>query len=320
MKARELGALRVSAIGMGCMGMSHAAGAPMDEEQAIRVIREAVDMGYTLFDTAKNYGFADAPHHNEELLGRALADIRDKVVISTKCGVEFDYAADRDAPPILRDSSRENIRASVEGSLRRLRTDHIDLYLQARTDPNVAPETVAETMAELIREGKILHWGISEVDADYLRRAHSVCPVTAVENAYNIVRREHEALIPFLEENHIGWIAHGPMCKGLLSGAFQKGAAFGRNDWRGHFVNDENLDKYQPLLQYLEALASRRGVTTGAVSLAWILHRKPYIVPIPGMRSRKRLEENAKAADISLTAEELAEIETLVSRLGEVAV
>ena len=316
MKARELGALQVSAVGMGCMGMSHAAGAPMEEEQAIRVIREAVDMGYTLFDTAKNYGYAAAPHHNEELLGRALAGIRDRAVISTKCGVEFDYSVDWDAPPIIRDSSRESIRESVEGSLRRLRTDHIDLYLQARTDPNVEPENVAETMAELIREGKILHWGISEVDEEYLRRAHSVCPVTAVENAYNIVRREHEALIPFLEENHIGWIAHGPMCKGLLSGGFQKGATFGRGDWRGHFVNDANLDRYQPLLRYLEAIGQEKGVTTGAVSLSWILHRKPYIVPIPGMRSRRRLEENAKAADISLTAEQLAEIDALVQSEG----
>lgn len=320
MKARELGVLQVSAIGMGCMGMSHAAGAPMEEEQAIRVIREAVDMGYTLFDTAKNYGYADAPHHNEELLGRALAGIRDRVAISTKCGVEFDYSVDRDAPPIIRDSSRKSIRESVEGSLRRLRTDHIDLYLQARTDPNVEPENVAETMAELIREGKILHWGISEVDEEYLRRAHSVCPVTAVENAYNIVRREHEVLIPFLEENHIGWIAHGPMCKGLLSGGFQKGATFGRGDWRGHFVNDENLDKYQPLLRYLEAVGKEKGVTTGAVSLAWILHQRSYIVPIPGMRSRRRLEENAKAADISLTAEELAEIDRLVRQQGEIEV
>ena len=318
MKTRTLGALRVSAIGVGCMGMSHAAGAPMDADEAIRVIRDAVDMGYTLFDTAKNYGFADAPHHNEELLGRALAGIRDKVVISTKCGVDFDYAADRDAPPILRDSSRESIRASVEGSLRRLRTDHIDLYLQARTDPNTPPEDVAETMAELIREGKVLHWGISEVDETYLRRAHAVCPVTAVENAYNMVRREHEALAPFLEENHIGWIAHGPLCKSLLSGAFHKGVTFGRNDWRGHFVNDENLDKYQPLLQYLETLARERDVTTGAVSLAWILHQKPYIVPIPGMRSRTRLEENAKAADISLTAAELAEIDALVRCQGQI--
>ena len=157
MKARKLGTMEVSAIGMGCMGMSHAAGTPMDMGQAVRVVRDAVEMGYTFFDTAKNYGYKDDPHHNEKILGAALKGIRDKVVIASKCGVDFDYSIDPDVPPLIYDSSREGIRKSVEGSLKRLHTDYIDLYFQARIDPKVEAEEVAETMAELIKEGKILH-------------------------------------------------------------------------------------------------------------------------------------------------------------------
>lgn len=226
MKTRKLGTLEVTALGVGCMGMSHAMGKAMDIDEGAKVLRAAVDMGYTFFDTAKNYGYVGDPHHNEKILGKAFQGMRDKVVIATKCGVDFDYAVDPDVPPLLYDSSREGIRKSVEGSLQRLGTDYIDLYFQARVDPKVEPEEVADTMKELMQEGKILHWGISEMPADYLRRAHKVCPVTAVENRYNVINREHEDLIPFLEENHIGWVAHGPMFKGLLSGTFQKGARF----------------------------------------------------------------------------------------------
>ena len=310
-KTRKLGTLEVSAIGMGCMGMSHAAGKPMGMDEAVRLIQEAVDMGYSFFDTAKNYGYAGDPNHNEKILGKALAGIRHRVVIASKCGVDFDYTVDPDVPPLLYDSSREGIRKSVEGSLKRLNTDYIDLYFQARIDPKVEAEEVAETMAELIKEGKILHWGVSEIDAEYLKRANAICPVTAVENAYNMIRREHEALIPILEENKIGWVAHGPMFKGLLGGTFKKGVKFARDDWRGRLVNDENLEKYQPLIEYLTEIGREKGAAPGALSLAWILHKKPYIVPIPGMRSSKRLAENAKAADIALTAEEMARIDEL---------
>lgn len=317
MKKRMLGTLEVSAIGMGCMGMSHAAGKPMDMDEAARIIREAVDMGYTFFDTAKNYGYAGDPNHNEKILGKALSGIRDQVVIASKCGVDFDYSVDPDVPPLLYDSSREGIRKSVEGSLRRLNTDYIDLYFQARIDPKVEAEEVAETMAELIKEGKILHWGVSEIDAEYLKRVNAVCPVTAVENVYNIIWRDHEALIPILEENKIGWVAHGPMFKGLLGGAFKKGVTFARDDWRGRLVNDENLEKYQPLMEYLTEIGQEKGATPGELSLAWILHKKPYIVPIPGMRSSKRLAENAKAADIVLTAAEMARIDKLSEQSKE---
>lgn len=317
MKKRMLGTLEVSAIGMGCMGMSHAAGKPMDMDEAARIIREAVDMGYTFFDTAKNYGYAGDPNHNEKILGKALSGIRDQVVIASKCGVDFDYSVDPDVPPLLYDSSREGIRKSVEGSLRRLNTDYIDLYFQARIDPKVEAEEVAEAMAELIKEGKILHWGVSEIDAEYLKRVNAVCPVTAVENAYNMIRRDHEALIPILEENKIGWVAHGPMFKGLLGGAFKKGVTFARDDWRGRLVNDENLEKYQPLMEYLTEIGQEKGATPGELSLAWILHKKPYIVPIPGMRSSGRLAENAKAADIVLTEAEMARIDELSQQSKE---
>lgn len=311
MKTRMLGNLRVSAIGVGCMGMSHAAGTPMDMDGAAGVLRAAVDMGYTFFDTAKNYGFQGDPNHNEKILRKAFQGIRDKVVIASKCGVDFDYAVDPEVPPLLYDSSREGIRKSVEGSLKRLNTDYIDLYFQARIDPKVEPEEVAETMKELIQEGKILHCGISEVDEAYLKRANAVCPVTAVENNYNIINRAHEDLIPFLEEHHIGWVAHGPMFKGLLSGTFQKGVQFARDDWRSRLVNDENLDRYQSLLAYLSDLGKEKEVTPGQIALAWVLQRKPYIVPIPGMRSAERLAENAKAAELTLTAEEMKKIDQL---------
>lgn len=311
MKTRLLGTLEVSALGVGCMGMSHATGAPMDLDEAAAVLRVAVEEEYTFFDTAKNYGFAGDPHRNEKILGKAFEGIRDRVVIASKCGVDFDYAIDPEVPPLLYDSSRAGIRKSIEGSLKRLRTDHIDLCFQARIDPNVEPEEVAETMRELIQEGKILHWGLSEVDEVYLRRTHAVCPVTAVENHYNIIDRTHEALTPFLEQENIGWVAHGPMFKGLLSGIFQKGAHFTRDDWRSRLVNDENLERYRPLLEYLSQLAAKKNATSGQLALAWLLHKKPYIVPIPGMRSVARLRENAGAIDLELTAGEMAAIDRL---------
>ena len=312
MKTRKLGNLEVTEIGMGCMGMSHAAGKAMEIEDGARIVRAAYDMGYTFFDTAKNYGYVGDPNHNEKILGKALAGIRDKVVISSKTGVEFDYAVDPDVPPLLYDSSRESIRKSIEGSLKRLNTDYIDLYFQARIDPKVEPEEVAESMAELIREGKIRGWGISEVSLDYLQRANTVCPVTAVENNYSIVNRVHEELIPFLEAHHIGWVAQGSLMKGLLTGAYKKGAQFARDDWRSRIVNDENIDRYAPLISYLTRLGEEKGATPGQIALAWILHRKPYIVPIPGSTKPERLAENMRAAEVIMGEDEMAEIDRIV--------
>lgn len=315
MEKRMLGqGLTVSALGMGCMGLSHAVGAPMTIDDAAKVVRSAVDLGYTFFDTAKNYGFKDDPCHNEKILGKALSRVRDQVVISTKTGVEFDYDVDPDQPPLLYDSSRENIRRSIEASLMRLNTDYVDIYFQARIDPQVEPEEVAETMAELIREGKILHWGISEAPADYIARAHAVCPIAAVENSYSIINRSHEDLIPFLEHEGIGWIAHGPVSKGLLTGVFKKGTAFRRDDWRGRIVNDENIDRYDELVTYLVQLGEEKDATAGQLAIAWVLAQRPYIVPIPGMRSTERLRENAGAVSVTFTQEELVHIDALYKK------
>lgn len=312
MKKRNIGGVEVSAIGMGCMGFSHAEGAQTDIDAAARIVREAADLGYTFFNTGWNYGNAIDPHHNEKILGKAFDGIRDKVVISSKCGVDFDYAVNPDRPPLLYDFSRAKVRKSVEESLTRLKTDHIDFYLQARIDPKTSPEDAAETMSELIREGKVLHWGVSEADEDYLRRANAVCPISVVENNYNIINRKHESLIPFLEENNIGWVAHGPLFKGLLTGTFSKGASFGADDWRSNSVNDGNLETYAPLLDYLRQLGTEKDATPVQLALAWILHRKPYIVPIPGMKKQERLSENMAAVDIVFTDDEMAKIDSLI--------
>ena len=237
MNTRTLGAdLTVSAVGLGCMGFSHAYGAPTEQKEAVRAIRAAYDLGYTMFDTAETYGTAADPHENEKLVGEALADVRSSVQIVTKFGIRFDETSTAVNKPLIPDSRPETIRASLEGSLRRLQTDHIDLYFQHRMDPTVEPETVAQVMADLIREGKITHWGISEATEDYLRRAHKVCPVTAVQNRYSMMARQHEALFPVLEELHVGFVAFSPMANGLLT------ARYGKDD------------KFDPKLDYRSAM------------------------------------------------------------------
>ena len=227
MNKRTLGTdLDVSAVGLGCMGFSHAYGPPTKDGEAIRAIRSAFDMGYTMFDTAETYGTAEDPHHNEKVVGEALKDVRNQVQLVTKFGIGFDRTSTAVNKPLIPDARPERIRASVEGSLRRLQTDHIDLYFQHRMDPHVEPEAVAQVMADLIQEGKITHWGVSEADEDYLRRAHRVCPVTAVQNRYSMMARWHEALFPVLEELHIGFVAFSPMANGLLTGAYRSGERF----------------------------------------------------------------------------------------------
>ena len=212
-----LSGLRVSAVGLGCMGMSHAYGAPADKHKMTELLADAVEIGYTFFDTAEIYGTADRPHDNEELLGKALRPFRDRIVIATKFGLAFDAPHAAGPHTLIPDSRPATIRRSVEGSLRRLCTDRIDLYYQHRIDPKVAPEEVADTMADLIREGKITHWGISEASEEYLRRAHKVCPVTAVQNRYSMMARRHETLFPVLEELGIGFVAFSPLANGLLT-------------------------------------------------------------------------------------------------------
>lgn len=304
--------LQVSALGLGCMGFSHAYGAPMEKDEAIRMIRQAVEMGYTFFDTAEIYGPQENPYDNERLVGEALAPCRDKVKIATKFGIRFDLSSQQVPYPIVTDSSPKRIRESVEGSLTRLRTDHIDLYFQHRIDVNTTPEEVADVMASLIKEGKILHWGISEANEDYLRRAHSVCPVTAVENRYSMMARHYEPLFPVLEELGVGLVAFSPMANGFLSGQYGKNENFDKKyDYRSNMpqFTAEAVDKNQQLLALLHETAQRKNATPAQISLAWMLCKKPYIVPIPGTRRLNRLTENAGAADVILSAEEVASID-----------
>ncbi len=309
MQIRTLGKdLRVSAVGLGCMGFSHAYGAPTEEKEAIRRIRQAAEMGYTFFDTAEVYGTPEDPHINEQLVGEALAPMRNQVVIATKFGMRFDFESGKVPLPLIPDSRPETIRQSVEGSLKRLKTDHIDLYFQHRIDPQVSPEEVAEVMKELIREGKITHWGISETNEEYLRRAHAVCPVTAVQNRYSMMARHYESLFPVLEELNVGLVAFSPMANGFLTGKYGKGEAFDpKNDYRASMpqFTDEAVDQNQELLELLQSMAEQKKATPAQISLAWMLCKKPWIVPIPGTRKPERMKENAEAADIALSAKEV---------------
>lgn len=303
MKQRILGSdLKVSALGLGCMGFSHAYGAPTNRIEAMRTLLQAADMGYTFFDTAEVYGTPEDPHHNEELVGAALKG-RTDVVIATKFGIHFDMSNPEVNKPLVPDSRPETIRRSVEESLRRLQRDHIDLYYQHRGDPQVPVEDVAGVMADLIREGKITHWGLSEANEDTIRRAHAVCPVTAIQNRYSMMARWHECLFPVLEELGIGFVAFSPMANGLLTGAYGKDSQFdGKTDYRSAMpqFSAAAMDQNQALLDLLHRLAEEKGATSAQISLAWMLCKKPYIVPIPGSRKLERLEENAGAADISL--------------------
>lgn len=324
MEKRILGnAFEVSAIGLGCMGFSHAYGAPTESKEAIRMIRYAFDCGYTLFDTAEVYGTADDPHVNEQLVGEALKPIRNHVQITTKFGIRFDTDSTQVNHPLLPDSRPEVIRKSVEGSLKRLQTDHIDLYFQHRIDPAVEPETVAGVMAELIKEGKILHWGISEANEEYLRRAHTVCPVTAVENRYSMMARHYEALFPVLEELNVGLIAFSPMANGFLTGAYGKGTQFDKKlDYRSNMpqFTDEAVEQNQELLHLLHHMAETKGATPAQISMAWMLCKKPWIVPIPGTRKQDRLMENAGATEVKLSAEEVVALDNALDHIKMSAV
>lgn len=324
MNTRILGTdLTVSAVGLGCMGFSHAYGAPTEKNEAIRSLRAAYDLGYTLFDTAETYGTAADPHENEKLVGEALKDVRNNVQIVTKFGIRFDETSTAVNKPLIPDARPETIRASVEGSLRRLGTDHIDLYLQHRIDPKTTPEAVAQVMADLIREGKITHWGISEVTEDYLRRAHAICPVTAIQNRYSMMARWHEALFPVLEELNVGFLAFSPMANGLLTGAYGKGSTFDpRLDYRSAMpqFTAEAAEENRELLRVLGVLAKDHHATPAQLSLAWMLCKKPYIVPIPGSRKVDRMRENAGAADVALSAAEVAQIDQMLDTIPMSAV
>lgn len=312
MKKKALGnsSLFISPIGLGCMGFSHAYGMATERSEAERMIKTAYDMGYTFFDTAECYtGMTPdgTVSYNEELVGNALRSVRDQVVIATKFGVR--HNPDKS---LTLNSTPEAIRKAVEGSLQRLGIDCIDLYYQHRIDPKVPAETVAAAMAELIKEGKIKHWGISEANEDYLRKAHAVCPVSAIQNRYSMMARHHEKLFPVLEELGITFVAFSPMANGLLSGKFSAETLFTDNsDYRSFMpqFTKEGMEKAQDLLDLLKTLAKEKNAAPGQISLAWMMCKKPYIVPIPGSRKSERLRENLGSADIILTQDEIKTID-----------
>lgn len=312
MKTRKLRTLEVSAIGLGCMGMSHAYGAPADRKEMLDLVAFAVENGVTLFDTAEVYGTPEEPHHNEMLMGEALAPFRNKVNISSKFGLRFDYESKEWNLPVIADSRPETIRRSVEGSLKRLRTDHIDIYFQHRTDPAVEPETVAQVMADLVSEGKILEWGVSEASEEYIRRAHAVTPLAAVQNRYSMMARWHEKMFPMLEELGIGYMAFSPLANGLLSEQYHAGCSFDKaTDYRAGMpqFKKESFEANKELFAMIDSLADKYNSTPAQISLAWMLCKKPWIVPIPGTRKFFRLKENIGAADINISPEETAAID-----------
>ena len=317
MKQRILGnsGVQVSAVGLGCMGITHASGQPMSKQDGIEVIRMAYNMGYTFFDTAECYTaiYPDgSTAYNEEAVGEALHSVRDKVVIATKYGVR--HGGDR----LILDSNPATIRNSVEGSLSRLGTDYIDLYYQHRIDPNVEPEDVAETMTILIKEGKIRYWGISEANEEYLRRAHAVCPVTAIQNRYSMMARWHESLFPVVEELNIAYVAFSPLANGFLSGRYDENSRFEQGvDFRSNMpqYTNEGVARSRELLDLLNELARLKDATPAQISLAWMLCKNPFMIPIPGSRKTERLLENLFAAEIRLNTDEIYMIDSRLSKM-----
>lgn len=304
MEKRTLGknGLQVSALGLGCMGLSFGYGPATDKNDAIDLIQKAVDSGITFFDTAECYG----PFTNEALLGEALLPVRNEVVIASKFGFE-----DGDSKKGL-DSSPERIKIVVEQSLQRLRTDRIDLFYQHRTDPNVPIEEVAGTIGELIREGKILHWGLSEAGPETIRRAHAEQPIAALQSEYSLFYREPEtSIIPLLEELGIGFVPFSPLGKGFLTGAINDKTNFDATDFRNIVprFSEENRKANQALVTYLQQIAAEKEASPAQVALAWLLAQKPWIVPIPGTTKQHRLAENIGALELSLSQQELQQID-----------
>lgn len=310
--------LQVSSIGLGCMGMSHAYGAPADKKEMTELLAKAVDIGYTFFDTAEVYGTPEHPHDNEELVGKALKPYRNHVVLATKFGIHFDMDAEEVNKPLIPDSRPETIRKSVETSLKRLQTDNIDLYYQHRPDPQIPVEEVAGVMSELIAEGKITHWGLSEADEDMICRAHRICPVTAIQNRYSMMARWHTKLFPILEELNIGFVAFSPLANGFLSARYNKDSVFeAGTDYRSVMpqFTEEGMKKNGTLLALLHQIAEEKQATPAQISLAWMMTKRPYIVPIPGTRRTDRLYENAGAAEVVLQPEEMASIDGALNHM-----
>lgn len=323
MRYRKIGDLEVSAVGLGCMGMSHAYGEPADKKDMTELLAQAVDIGYTFFDTAEIYGTPENPHENEEIVGSALKKYRNKVVIATKFGITFDKTSSVLPYPLVPDSRPEEIVKAVEGSLKRLQTDHIDLYYQHRSDPNVTIEEVAGVMQKLMDEGKILHWGLSEADEEHIRRAHKICLLTAIQNRYHMMYRNYEALFPTLEELNIGFVPFSPLANGLLSGKYNAESKFNeKGDYRAVMpqFQKEAYEQNRELLALLHNMAEEKKATPAQISLAWMICKKPWIAPIPGTRKPERLIENAGAADILLSAEEEKLIDEALNKMQMSAV
>lgn len=310
MQTRTLGTggLEVSTLGFGCMGLSHGYGTPVDSRSGVALLREAFELGVTFFDTAETYG----PFTNEELVGEAIAPFRDQIVIATKFGF-----ADGDAKKGM-DSRPERIRRAVDGSLRRLRTDRIDLLYQHRVDPNVPIEDVAGVVKELIAAGKVKHFGLSEAGPQTIRRAHAVQPVTALQSEYSLWWREpEEEILPTLEELGIGFVPFSPLGKGFLTGTIDEKTSFAKDDFRTivpRFATEARKAN-QRLVTALSAIAAQKGVTAAQIALAWLLTRKPWIVPIPGTTKSHRLKENVGAASVELSPEELGRIAEVLANV-----
>jgi len=308
---RKLGnsTLEVSALGLGCMGMSHGYGPAGDKQEMISVLRSAVDRGVTFFDTAEVYG----PFTNEALVGEALAPVRRQVVIATKFGIKIDPNGQQ-----VVDSRPEHIKQSAEGSLKRLRVEAIDLYYQHRVDPAVPIEDVAGAVQDLIQEGKVRHFGLSEAGVQTIRRAHAVQPVTAIQSEYSLWwRRPEQELLPALEDLGIGFVPFSPLGKGFLTGQIDEHTTFDSSDFRNIVprFTPEARKANQTLVDLLRAIAKRKNTTPAQIALAWLLAQKSWIVPIPGTRKLERLEENIGAAAVELTSADSREIETAASRI-----
>ncbi|HEY0321573.1 MAG TPA: aldo/keto reductase [Pyrinomonadaceae bacterium] len=314
MQRRKLGnsKLEVSALGLGCMGLSFGYGPAIDKQQAISLIRAAVERGVTFFDTAEIYG----PLTNEELVGEALAPFRGQVVIATKFG--FKPASEGETHWSALDSQPEHIKEAVEGSLQRLKVDAIDLYYQHRVDPEVPIEDVAGAVKDLIQEGKVKHFGLSEAGAQTIRRAHAVQPVTALQSEYSLWWRDPEAeVIPTLEELGIGFVPFSPLGKGFLTGKIDENTTFDSTDFRNIVprFTPEARKANQALVDLLRAIGEKKNATPAQIALAWLLAQKPWIVPIPGTTKLHRLEENIGAAEVELTPDDLREIESAASKI-----
>ena len=313
MEKRRLGrsTLEVSAIGLGCMGLSHGYGKPVEKQQGIALIRAAVDHGVTFFDTAEMYG----PYTNEELVGEGLAPVRDRVVIATKFGFDIDPKT-REQRGL--NSRPEHIKEVAEASLKRLKTDRIDLFYQHRVDPSVPMEDVAGAVKDLIREGKVRHFGLSEAGVQSIRRAHAVQPVAALQSEYSLWWQEPEKeILPTLEELGIGFVPFSPLGKGFLTGAIDENTKFEKSDFRNIVprFTPEARKANHALVDRVGQIASAKRVTRAQIALAWVLAQKPWIVPIPGTTKLARLEENIGAADIELTADDLRKIDRELSQV-----